>query len=78
VLRCVFFCTGAGDYLPKLDVKVRILKKLVRSVVSGLSFTLPENMVQDLVSYAVNRISTRRSGGSTSTETPRVKFTGRK
>ena len=32
-----------------------------------------------LVSYAVNRMNTRKSCGSvTSTEAPRVKFTGRK
>ena len=51
----------------------------MRSVVSGLSFKLPDNLVQDLVSYAVNRMNTRKSCGSaTSTEAPRVKFTGRK
>jgi len=72
-------CTGAGDHVPKLDAKVRRLKELVRSFVSGLSFKLPENLVQDLVSYAVNRMKTRKSGGSaTSTEAPRIKFTGRK
>ena len=70
--------TGAGDHVPKLDAKVRRLKELTRSVVSGLSFKIPENLVQDLVSYAVNRMNTRKSGGSVSTEAPRVRFTGRK
>jgi len=28
-------CTGTGDHVPKLDVKVRRLKKLVRSVCIG-------------------------------------------
>jgi len=71
-------CTGAGDHVPKLDARIRRLKKLIRSVVSGLSFKVPENLVQDLVLYAVNRMNTRKSNGSVSTEAPRVKFTGRK
>ena len=71
-------CTGTGDHVPKLDAKVRSLKELTRSIVSGLSFKIPENLVQDLVSYAVNRMNTRKSGGSASTESPRVRFTGRK
>ncbi len=70
-------CTGDGDHIAKLDIRVRRLKVLVRSVASGLRFKIPGNLVQDLVSYAVNRINTRRSG-SISTESPRVKFTGRK
>ena len=70
--------TGAGDHIPKLDTRVRRLKELVRSVVAGLHFKVPANLVQDLVSYAVNRINTRRSSGSLSAESPRVKFTGKK
>ena len=70
--------TGAGDHIPKLDTRVRRLKELVRSVVAGLSFKIPRNLVQDLVSYAANRINTRRSSGSLSAESPRVKFTGKK
>ena len=71
-------CTGAGYHIPKLDTRVRRLKELVRSVVAGLHFKIPGNLVQDLVSYAVNRINTRRSSGSISTECPWVKFTGKK
>ncbi len=70
--------TGAGDHIPKLDTQVRRLKELVRSVVAGLHFKVPANLVQDLVSYAVNRINTRRSSGDVSAVCPRVKLTGKK
>ena len=39
---------------------------------------IPVNLVQNLVSYAVNRINTRRSSGSVSAVCPRIKSTGKK
>ena len=50
-------CTGAGDHVPKLDTRVRRLKEIVRSVVAGLHFKIPGNLVQDLVPYAVRILS---------------------
>ena len=50
-------CTGAGYHIPKLDTRVRRLKELVRSVVAGLHFKIPGNLVQDLVPYAVRILS---------------------
>jgi hypothetical protein len=44
---------GAGDYVSKVDTKIRRIKEFYRSVKSGLPWKLPPTLVKDLVAYAV-------------------------
>ena len=67
---------GAGDHMNVLDVEVRHLKEVFRSVHSSLPWKQPEWLNKDLVSYVVSRKNLR--GSSTSVVSARVKFTGRK
>jgi hypothetical protein len=70
--------TGAGDHLAKVDAKIRRIKETARSILVGLSYTLPPNRVKDLVTYVVNRLNTRRTSALNDNVCPRSKFTGRK
>jgi hypothetical protein len=44
---------SAGDYVSKVDDKIRHIKELYRSIKSGLSWKLPPLLVKDLLAYAV-------------------------
>jgi hypothetical protein len=44
---------GAGDYVPKVDQKIRRIKELYRAVKSDLPWNLPKGLRKDLVAYAV-------------------------
>jgi hypothetical protein len=44
---------GAGDYISKVDAKIRRIKELYRSVKAGLPWKLPQSLVKELVAYAV-------------------------
>lgn len=70
--------SGAGDHLPKVDIRIRRIKEIIRSVIQDLDWTLPKALLGYLVTYAVNRMNTRRITASTSNLAPRVKLTGRK
>jgi hypothetical protein len=70
--------TGAGDHLPKVDAKIRRLKEIARSILAGLPYSLPRNRVKDLVTYAVNRMNTRRTRALNDNVCPRTRFTGKK
>ncbi len=48
---------GAGDYVAKVDAKIRRLKETYRSVKSGLAWELPGSLVEDLVAYVVSRMN---------------------
>jgi hypothetical protein len=43
----------AEDYVSKVDVKIRRIKELYRSVKVGLPWKLPPSLVKDLVAYTI-------------------------
>jgi hypothetical protein len=67
---------GKGDYVSKVDAKIRRIKDLNRKVKLGLPWTLPVVLVKDLVAYAVSRINIRRTTALSENVCPRVLFTG--
>jgi hypothetical protein len=67
---------GAGDYVPKVDAKIRRIKELYRTVRSGLAWRLPGSLVPDLVAYAVARLNIHRTSALTEAVAPKVAFTG--
>ena len=40
---------GAGDYVDKVDAKIRHIKETYRSIKSGLSWELPKSKGKDLL-----------------------------
>jgi len=48
---------GAGDHLDKVDIRIRRLKEIMRSVVNGLPYKLSKERLKDLVTYAVSRMN---------------------
>jgi hypothetical protein len=44
---------GAGDYISKVDAKIRRIKELYRSMKSGLPWKLPPSLKKDFIAYAV-------------------------
>lgn len=68
--------SGAGDHMDALDMGIRRLKEIMRSVHSALPWRLPPSFVADLAYYAVSRKNLKSTPGSA--VSPRVKFTGRK
>jgi hypothetical protein len=66
---------GAGNHLDKLDTKIRRLKELIHSVISGLLYKLPMEWVKDLVTYAVSRMNLHSTDGLNTNVCPRVHFT---
>jgi len=67
--------TGAGDHLPKIDIRIRRVKETTRSIIAGLPWSLPKNRVKDLVKYVVSRLNTGRTTSLNDNVCPRVKFT---
>ena len=70
--------TGAGDHLDKIDIKIRRLKEVIRSVHSGLPWKLPNMLIKDLVKYCVSRMNLHPSSSNDTGDSPRTMFTGRK
>jgi len=70
--------SGAGDHQDKIDAKIRQVKELRRSVVSGLPYKLPKERIKDLVTYAVGRLNLRKTEMLMSAECPRVRFMGQR
>jgi hypothetical protein len=70
--------SGAGEHLDRIDTKIRRVKELMRSVVSGLPFRVPRERVKDLVTYAVGHLNLRSTEMLMSPECPRVRFTGQR
>jgi uncharacterized 2Fe-2S/4Fe-4S cluster protein (DUF4445 family) len=52
---------GSGDYMAKVDVKIRRIKETYRKVKHGLPWKLPKVLVCDLVAYAASRLNIRRT-----------------
>jgi hypothetical protein len=67
---------GAGDYVAKVDSRIRCIKETYRSVKSGLAWSLPRSLVADLVAYVVSRMNIRRTSALSDNVCPRVLFTG--
>jgi hypothetical protein len=69
--------SGAGDHVPKVDIRIRRVKEMYRTVKAGLPWTLPGTRVKDLVIYCVSRINLRTTSALQGTICPtRVLFTG--
>lgn len=69
---------GAKDFVEKVDAKIRRIKETYRSVKAGLSWSLPNSRVKDLVAYCVSRLNNRRTTALSGKLSPRVLFTGAK
>jgi hypothetical protein len=67
---------GAGDYVPKVDAKIRRIKETYRKVKSGLVWELPRQLIGDLVAYCVSRLNIRRTTALAENVCPSVLFTG--
>ena len=70
--------SGAGDHLPHLDVRMKVIKEICRSVNAGLPWNLPQSLVKDLVQYSVSRYNCRGGTGEHPLVSPKVAMTGRK
>jgi len=70
--------TGAGDHLPKLDIRIRRLKEMARSVLSAHDYKLPISFVNQLVTFCVSRLNVQTTSSLTGNWCPRVRMTGRK
>jgi len=70
--------TGAGDHLPKLDIRIRRLKEMARAVLNELDYILPISFVNQLVTFCVSRINVQTTSSLTGNMCPRVRMTGRK
>jgi hypothetical protein len=68
--------SGAGDFGPKVDIKIRRIKEVYRGVKAELPWKLPPFLVKDLVAYAVSRINIWRTMAISQNFCPRVLFTG--
>ena len=64
--------TGAGDHLPKLDIRIRRLKEMARSVLSALDYKLPISFVNQLVTFCVSRLNIQTTSSLTGDWCPRV------
>ena len=69
---------GAGDHLDALDVRIRRIKETFRCCIAALEFNLPDNKIQDLVTYCVKRANARSTSSKGNDVAPIVEFTGRK
>jgi len=70
--------SGAGDHLPTIDIKIRRVKEMARSVIQGLDWPMPRVLVKYLITFCVSRINIRATSSTTSNQCARVKLTGRK
>jgi hypothetical protein len=67
---------GAGDYVSKVDAKIRHIKELYRNVKEGLPWKLPPTLVKDLVTYAASCINICCTTALNVNVCPKVLFTG--
>ena len=70
--------TGAGDHLPKLDIRIRRLKEMARAVLNRLDYKLPIGFVNQLVTFCVSHINVQTTSSLTCNMCPRVRMAGRK
>jgi len=67
---------GMGDYVAKVDAKIRRVKDTYKKVKLGLPWKLPAVLVKDLVAYAVSCLNIRHTSSLNENVSPRVLFTG--
>jgi hypothetical protein len=67
---------GAGDYVAKVDIHIRHLKEMNRTVKAGLPWVLPKSRVKGLMTYGVSRVNLRRTSALDGTVCLKVLFTG--
>ena len=67
---------GKGDFVAKVDAKIRRVKETYRKLKHGLPWSLPQVLVQDLVGYSVSRLNVCRTQALSQNVCPRVLFTG--
>jgi hypothetical protein len=70
--------SGALDYVPKADIKIRRIKELYRAVKNSLPWRLPSSFVKYLVGYALGRINIHRMLSLLTPMSPYRLFTGTK
>jgi hypothetical protein len=63
---------GTGDYVSKVDAKIRRIKDTYRKVKLGLPCDLPRVLVEDLVAYMVSRLNVCRTTSLSENVCPRV------
>jgi hypothetical protein len=68
--------SGGGDFVPKVNIKIRRIKEVYRGVKAELPWKLPPLLVKDLVAYAVSRINIRQTMAISQNVCPKVLFTG--
>ena len=70
--------TGAGDHLPKIDIRIRRVKEMCRSLIAGLDWVMPKILVTELITFCICRLNTQRTSSLLGNESPRVRLTGRR
>jgi len=68
---------GKGDSIPQVDAKIRRVKETYRKLQRGLPWTLPDQLVGDLVAYVVSRLNAQKTTAIQGYVCPKVLFTGR-
>jgi hypothetical protein len=66
--------------IPRMDRKIRMVKERCRCILSTLPYDLPSSLIPWVVKFVVSRLNLirRNQSSSTSTESPKEAFTGRK
>lgn len=77
-LGLVFNPSGAGQHVPVIERKIRLVKERVRAVCGGLPFKVPTNLLKWVVFYCVSRLNMMPSGTRMDKTSPRELFLGRK
>jgi hypothetical protein len=67
---------GAGDYVAKVDTRIRRIKETYRTIKNGLAWSLPWSLVPDLIAYVVSRLNICRTTALSENVCPQVLFTG--
>lgn len=70
--------TGAGQHVPTVERKIRVIKERCRGIYNTLPFRLRKIDLKWLINYAVTRINLLPTSTSMSRISPREQFTGRK
>jgi hypothetical protein len=69
---------GPGQHVPLIERKIRQVKERVRAILSVLPYSLPRQLLEYLVDYAVSRINVTVTSSRDDNLTPREAFLGRK
>jgi hypothetical protein len=63
---------GAGDHVSKIDIRIRRLKEMYRTVKAGLPWVLPKSRVKDLMIYCLSHMNIQRTSALDGTVCPRI------